>query len=558
MKGSSMPRKAPQTLAQLLDSSATRTPDALALVCGSQRFSYRELADEIALVAGWLVEAGVSPEERIGVLCERGVEQVLALGAVAHAGGAFVLLSPQLKPHQLAHLIDDAEVARVLLSPKQRGLLAELQVGRERPLSALVLDAPTAWVSAPTTTPTNSFGVGPAPALWSEQRVGASPHAPRRATLGDDLGALIYTSGSTGLPKGVALPQRNLVEGAEIVSGYLGVQGADRLLGVLPLNFDYGLNQLTSAWLHGAALVLHDFFMPRDLIALLAREQITVFAGLRPIWLAMFRGRFALRPRRPEGQEAGDIPELPALRILTNTGGRMPQTILEDLRRAFPATEIFLMYGLTEAFRSTFLPPAELERRPTSIGKAIPGVEIMVVDEQGDEVPPGVEGELVHRGALVSRGYWKRPEATAQVFRPNPRYADQPQLGERVVYSGDRVTRDADGFLYFVGRGDALIKNAGHRISPQEIEEAVLEACPAASQAVAFGVEHDDERDTVIVCVLEGDPATIDGRSLRRELRKRLPGHMQPAEIFVETALPRTASGKIDRASVATAHRPST
>ncbi len=541
-----MSRKSPRTLADLLWSSADRRPDALALAQGSRRLSYGELRDESARLAGWLIETGVEPEERIGILCERGVEQVLALGAVACAGGAFVLLSPQLNTAQLTHLIDDADITRVLVTRRQLGLLDELGRSGREPLVALLLDG-----AAPK--PEEREAPSVALTAWSTARASASLRSPRRPILSDDLGALVYTSGSTGLPKGVVLPHRNLVEGAEIVSSYLGLHQDDRLLGVLPLNFDYGLNQLTSAWLHGAALVLHDFFMPRDLIALLAREQITVFAGLRPIWLAMFRGRFALR--FGAGDAPGDIPELPALRILTNTGGRVPLPILEDLRRAFPLAEVFLMYGLTEAFRSTFLPPAELERRPTSIGKAIPGVEILVVDEDGKEVASGVEGELVHRGALVSRGYWKRPEETARVFRANPRYTDQPQLGERVVYSGDRVTRDEDGFLYFVSRGDALIKSAGHRVSPQEIEEAVLAACPAASQAVAFGVEHDDERDTVIVCVLEGAPEAVDTKTLGRELRKRLPGHMRPGELHVEAILPRTASGKIDRATLAARYR---
>ena len=537
----------PPYFGTILTRRAVEQPGAELLIAGERRVCYGELVDEAELLAGLLVESGLSREERVGILCERGVEQILGIFAVALAGGAFVVLSTQLKASQIAHIVDDCAIHRVLTTSSQVRLLREIEVVRRgAPFAAWILDGGEVDVDG------GGGGRHEPISRWVDLRTSASRCSPVRPILADDLATIIYTSGSTGRPKGVVLPHRNLVEGAEIVSGYLGIDARDRLLGVLPFNFDYGLNQLISAVYQGAALVLHDYFLPRDLVALLAKEEVTVFAGLRPIWLSFFRGRFALK--LTEGDDPGDIPPLPALRALTNTGGRIPSGVLGDLQRAFPEAAIFLMYGLTEAFRSTYLPPEEVKRRPTSIGKAIPGVEVFAVDDEGHEVGPGVEGELVHRGALVARGYWNDPEATAHVFRPNPRHRGQDHLAERVVYSGDRVICDEEGFFFFVGRADALIKVSGHRVSPQEVEEAILEMCHA-SQAIAFGVEHDDERDTSLIVVLEASPDTIELSDLRRLLRQRLPRHMLPSEIVIEERLPRTASGKIDRADLATRYR---
>jgi acyl-CoA synthetase (AMP-forming)/AMP-acid ligase II len=333
----------------------------------------------------------------------------------------------------------------------------------------------------------------------------------------------------------VVVPHRTLVEGAEIVSSYLHIDQTDKLISVLPFNFDYGLNQLTASILHGATLLLHHFFLPKDLLKVLQDEEITGFAGMTPIWLKLFNEKY---PAQSDYY-------FPHLRYITNTGGKVPGSILQRMRDFFPHTRIFLMYGLTEAFRSTYLPPEQLDRRPDSIGKAIPNVEILVINSRGEECGPGEPGELVHRGALVTKGYWNDVEKTNKVFRKNPLLKSQGHLNEVVVYSGDLVKKDDEGFLYFISRGDEMIKTSGYRVSPTEVEEVLIEI-PGVKNSVVFGREL-ESTEQVIVAVIEADDHEIDERNVVLECMKRLPGHMVPGEVHFETQFKTTANGKIDR-----------
>jgi len=278
---------------------------------------------------------------------------------------------------------------------------------------------------------------------------------------------------------------------------------------------------------------MHQFIFAKDLLNLLRDEEITGFAGMTPIWAKLFGGKHTLKAEM----------SFPGLRYITNTGGKVPRIVVERIRAFFPDTRVFLMYGLTEAFRSTFLPPEEIERRPDSIGRAIPNVEILVVNEKGEECAPGVPGELVHRGALITRGYWNDPEKTRQVFRRNPLLNGQDHLNETVVYSGDLVKKDEDGFLYFISRRDEMIKTSGYRVSPTEVEEILVEI-PGVSNAVVFGREL-ESGDQGIIAVMETD--TSDVRALLAECRKRFPAYMVPHEIHCEPEFPKTANGKTDR-----------
>ena len=339
---------------------------------------------------------------------------------------------------------------------------------------------------------------------------------------------MLYTSGSTGRPKGVMLSHANMWLGAVSVAHYLRLEPADRVLGVLPLSFDYGQNQLLSSWAAGASVVPIEYLAARDVIRAIETYGITTLAGVPPLWVQLV--------------EAAWPPQLAlSLRRLTNSGGRLPVSIVRRMRQLFPAAELYLMYGLTEAFRSTYLEPALLDEHPDSIGTAIPFAEVMASSPDGRLVEAGEEGELVHAGPLVAKGYWKDPERTAQRFRPAP---PASRYGGTAVWSGDRVRIDEKGLLYFVGRDDAMIKTSGNRISPTEVEEAAISS-GVVVEAVALGVP-DDRLGEAIALIVRGSGAQAE-TELRNHLRRELPNFMQPSHIIWRDELPRSPNGKLDR-----------
>jgi acyl-CoA ligase (AMP-forming) (exosortase A-associated) len=346
------------------------------------------------------------------------------------------------------------------------------------------------------------------------------------------VAAILYTSGSTGRPKGVVLSHRNMVAGARSVAEYLENRPDDRLLAVLPLSFDYGLSQLTTAFSVGAGVVLLEYLLPRDVIGAVARWGITGLAAVPPLW-----NQLARLPWPPDAARS--------LRYLTNSGGAMPRATTAALRAALPDARIFLMYGLTEAFRSTYLPPEQIDVRPDSIGRAIPNVEVLVVRDDGTECAPGESGELVHRGALVGLGYWNDPEKTAQRYRPAPGQPPELPNPELAVWSGDQVRRDAEGYLYFVSRKDEMIKTSGYRVSPTEVEEVVY-ASGLAAQAVAIGIPHPD-LGQAIALVVQPSRADVTEQELLEHCRRELPTFMTPVAAFLRGELPRNQNGKIDR-----------
>ena len=364
-----------------------------------------------------------------------------------------------------------------------------------------------------------------------------------------DLGTILYTSGSTGMPKGVSTTQRNVVVGAQIVSEYLENTPEDRILSALPLNFDAGMSQFTTSLRAGATLYLLRSRLPGDLLKALRRHEITGVTGVPPLWALLIRGARSIREN-----------PLTHLRYLANTGGRIPQANLDELRDLLePAgTRIFLMYGLTEAFRSTYLAPEEIHRsspeQGNCIGKAIPNTEIMVITREGKEAAPGEPGELVHRGPTVAMGYWGNEEATRKAYRPNPLAPPELLDVERVVYSGDTVERDAEGYLYFLGREDAMIKNQGYRLSPEEVENLLL-GSGLVHEACAFGVENPAVGQDVIAAISlrnGGEEGAVD--RVREYAINNGPPYMVPKEILVREELPKTGSGKIDRKGISNAY----
>ena len=354
-----------------------------------------------------------------------------------------------------------------------------------------------------------------------------------RPLIDKDLCAILYTSGSTGSPKGVALTHRNLLAGAESVNTYLPNTSDDVILAALPLSFDAGLSQLTTGFAAGAHVVLMNYLLPRDVVRMCDLHGVTALTCVPPLWIQL---------AEQDWGSAGAN-----LRYFANTGGRMPRVTLDKLRVCFPRAKPFLMYGLTEAFRSTYLDPEQVDLRPDSIGKAIPNNEVLVMRSDGTLCGPGESGELVHRGALVALGYWNDPERTAERFRPLTGGNGPWASPEIAVWSGDLVRTDEEGYLYFVGRSDEMIKTSGYRVSPTEIEEAA-HATGMVRDAVAFGVP-DDERGQRVILIVAADGA-FDLAGFSAELRGDLPNFMVPSRIVLREEIPRGANGKYDRVAL--------
>lgn len=498
--------------------SARRTPGAEALVHGAARLDYAALAAAVEGAAGAFIAAAVQPRERVAVFLEKRIEDVAAMFGASLAGAVFVPVNPQLKAEQVAHILADCNVRVLLTSPERLVQLGEALASCPDLRTVFVTGAAAAH-------PALDVRAWDAAQVAPEQAVLAA-----RRAIDADIAAILYTSGSTGKPKGVVLSHRNMVAGAQSVASYLHIAPQDRILSVLPLSFDYGLSQLTCAFLAGATAVLLNHLFAKDVLNAVVAERITGLAAVPPLWFQLCT--------LPWPQDC-------ALRYLTNSGGAMPTTTVAALRAALPQAELFLMYGLTEAFRSTYLPPSELDRRPDSMGRAIPNAQVMVVRPDGTACDPHEPGELVHRGALVSLGYWNDPIKTAERFRPAPGQDPALPLTEMAVWSGDTVRMDEEGYLYFIGRSDDMIKVSGYRVSPNEVEEAVY-ATGLVTETVAFGVPHPQLGQAIVLLALPKED--VGDKALLKECQRRLPAWMVPAHIaFVMEAFPRNPNGKIDR-----------
>ena len=505
----------------MLEAAAISRPWAPAMAGRTGTLAYGQVIAAVEAIAAGLVELGLCRGDRVAVWLPKRPEKVIALYGAMRAGGIAVPANALLKAPQVRHILLDSG-AKVLITTTAR--FAEL--AREIPdLRSLLAVVTTDGPDAAGPKHRNAFA-------WDELL--AAPPRPAPNTVDSDVAALFYTSGSTGKPKGVMLSHRNMVAGARRVSSYLGNKSDDRLLAILSFSFDYGFSQLTTAFAVGASVVLLDYVLPQEVLRTLERERITGLAAVPPIWIQLAELRW------PEGARQ-------TLRYITNSGGTMPQVTLAKLRRALPQTRVFLMYGLTEAFRSTYLPPEELDRRPDSIGKAIPGAEVLVVRPDGTPCAADEPGELVHRGELVSLGYWNDPERTAERFRPVPPAAGNQPLPELAVWSGDVVRRDTEGFLYFIGRRDEMIKTSGYRVSPTEVEEEAY-ATGLMGDAVAVGVPHARLGQGIVLVASTAPGMAADTDRLLTSLRRRLPRYMVPLAIVWRDALPRNANGKFDRA----------
>ncbi len=505
----------------MLGTSARRFPEKEALVHGNQRLTYGEVARQTAGLARGLRRAALRRGDRIGIYLDPSVPQVLSLFAISEAGGVFVPINSLLFPEQVAHIARDCSMRGIITTKARLSSLA-----------AVLKEIPSL-----------EFGVlaaeGEDPEVplalhLLEDLCQLPPESRPEDRIGKDLAAILYTSGSTGKPKGVMLSHANLLAGSSIVSSYLEITARERILAVLPFSFDAGLNQLMTAFQQGGTLVLIHFVFAREIVQMLLKERITGLAGVPTLWSLLAQPNSTLQ-KQP----------LPHLRYITNTGGALPQTVLAALRLALPTTKIFLMYGLTEAFRSTYLPPEELDRRPTSMGKAIPDTEILVINQHGQLCQPGEVGELVHRGPTVSMGYWGRPEETRKVLRPNPLLPPEMADCEKVCYSGDLVKMDEEGFLYYVGRHDTMIKSSGFRISPTEVEEVLFQS-GKLRQAAVIGIPDEVLGQSIKAFVVPRDCEPLDPEALIAYCAEKMPRYMVPKTVEVLSELPKTPSGKVD------------
>lgn len=529
-------------LHELITVSAERAPQAIALTYGNAHLSYADLADAVRQFASGLMALDVARGERVAIYLEKRFETVIASFGAPAAGAVFVPVNPILKPEQVGFILRDCNVRVLVTSPERLATLG--------PVLAQCPDLRHVVVTAGNSTASDG-NASPLPVLSWAQLL-ASPPSPGHRVIDTDMVAILYTSGSTGKPKGVVLSHRNMVAGAKSVASYLENTAQDTLLAALPLSFDAGFSQLTTAFHVGARVVLLNYLLPRDVLKALEREKVTGLTAVPPLYIQLSQLQW------PEGINTH-------LRYFANTGGRMPRETLGLLRQRVPAAKPFLMYGLTEAFRSTYLPPQEVDRRPDSIGKAIPNAEILVLREDGTPCAPDEPGELVHRGALVGMGYWNDAEKTAERYKLLPANAPGRQTGlqlpEYAVFSGDTVRMDSDGFLYFIGRRDEMMKTSGYRVSPTEVEE-ILYATQLVGECIAFGVEHESLGHAIHVIATSADTTRAGVlNDLQTECRKRMPAYMVPAHIEIMPGpLPRNPNGKIDRKLLATQwlarHRP--
>ncbi|OOG24903.1 acyl-CoA ligase (AMP-forming), exosortase A system-associated [Thioalkalivibrio denitrificans] len=510
----------------LIERSAHRAPDNVSIIHKSDTLSYAELWQSLQQVRNGLLQSGLLRQERVAVYLDKRPETLQALFGASLAGGVFVPVNPLLKAEQVAYILQDCNVRILVTSPDRLAALRDSLDLCPDLHTVLLVGEHRAEVDHGHFRMLN----------WTDV-LDAEP-VPHHRTIDTDMAAILYTSGSTGRPKGVVLSHRNMVAGAESVAEYLQNRPEDRILSVLPLSFDYGLSQFTTAFSRGASVALLNYLLPRDVIKAVAKHGITGLAAVPPLWIQLAQLDWPEEARQ-------------TLRYVTNSGGAMPRKTLDALRERLPDTRFYLMYGLTEAFRSTYLPPEEVDRRPDSMGKAIPNAEILVVREDGSRCAPGEPGELVHRGALVSMGYWNDTERTAERFRPAPGQPAGIPIPEMAVWSGDTVRSDEDGFLYFIGRRDEMIKTSGYRVSPNEVEEVVY-GTGLVAEVAALGPPHPVLGQGIVLVVLPRE-AGLTAQTLVDALRPNLPAYMMPAHVEIRAEpLPRNANGKIDRKHLAT------
>ena len=494
------------TVDDLLSLYATEACSKEAIVDGNRSLTYCDLLNHCLCFANVLKERGVRPGDRVCLFLPRSMESVISFFAAQLLGAVVVFVNDVLKAKQVNHILAHSGASHMISNDRLIGSTGIQQLDPDAILS--VDDV--------------QFSEG-------------SCRPTRSPAIGNDLALIIYTSGSTGLPKGIMLSHNNLLSGTHIVSDYLNLTADDVLISLLPFSFDYGLNQLLTSLRVGATLVIQKSLFPPDICRTLAKRNITGMAAVPMLWQQLMGSHSPF---------CNTV--FPRLRYLTNTGGRLPGNVVRRLRTCHPNAELYLMYGLTEAFRSTYLEPSLVDSKPDSIGQAVPNVSILVCDDHGGICEADEVGMLVHRGANIALGYWQDPEATDHVFRMMTFDSNGVQYHERVVFSGDLVKKDKEGDLYFVGRKDQMMKSHGIRLSPEEVEE-VLYSSGLLVSAVVFDAPGEGPEQDIIAAVIPKNPDSFSADELLGFCKAEMPQYMIPHRIVTCESFPSTSTGKPDR-----------
>lgn len=517
---------------ELISHSAERSPSAIALKTKHNQISYTQLNDNINSVAQSYHSLGIVQGDRIGVYLAKNQENVQSMFACSLIAAVFVPINPVLKPRQVQYLANDCQIKLLITNSARLKALQPNLTEFTSLETIIVIDSDEQQLSDMSQ---HNFYSWDSFLLLGNNKTHSNIHL---EISENDLAAILYTSGSTGQPKGIMLSHKNIVLGAKSVAQYLSLDTKDNILCVLPLSFDYGLNQLTSSFLVAAKCVLLDYLLAKDVIKAIAKYQITGLAAVPPLWQQLCKVTWS--------ENCAD-----SVRYFTNSGGVLPLSTLATLRDKMPKAKPFLMYGLTEAFRSSYLSPSEIDQRPSSMGKAIPHAEILVLREDGSLCDNDEVGELVHVGPLVTLGYWQNKAATHERFRVTPAQANNLEKSPLAVYSGDYVKRDKDGFLYFVSRKDAMIKTSGYRVSPTEVESVLL-SLPQVDEAVVIPSPSTELGQSITAVIISSAKATqaILAKDLEkiiiRHCQINLPNYMIPRDIKFLTSLPKNANGKLD------------
>jgi amino acid adenylation domain-containing protein len=505
----------------LLERAARRLPKKVALVYGGERVTYSALDEDSNRLATALVKRGVLRQDRILVLLDNSVASVISFFGCLKAGAIPILLSATIKPLKFQYILENSAAVALISQHNKRRVIEEAVAG-SRHLRQLV------WVDRSTqeALQTGVIDQEDWKNLMAEEQANRKPEA---VGIDCDLATIIYTSGSTGEPKGVMSSHHNVLSAVGSIVSYLGLRQDDRIFCALPLSFDYGLYQVLMAFKVGSTVILEkSFAYPFRALETMVKEGVTVFP-LVPTMAALI-------------MELEDLRNLilPPLRLITNTAAAFPSAYSLKLQEIFPSTAIFSMYGLTECKRVSYLPPELLAQKPNSVGKPMPNVEIFILAEDGKECPTGCTGELVVRGANVMQGYWNAPKETAKRFKPGR------LPGERLLYTGDLITKDADGHLYFVGRNDDMIKTKGERVSPKEIENCLC-AIPGILEAAVIGVPDPIWGQSIkaFVRVFAGNGLSID--QVLKHCKHNLESFMVPKDVVFVNRLPKGNTGKIDK-----------
>lgn len=501
-----------------LSNTAKRLPDKIGLVCGGRRVTYGEIESAANAIACGLRERGVARGDRVVIFADNTVETVVSFWAALKASAVAVLVNPLTKTDKLAYLIDDCRPTALITDGHLEGVWKDL-VASPHLKTVLVGGRPSASTDA-------MPKVAPFDRVLSDH---VGQPEPTRLGIDIDLAAIVYTSGSTGDPKGVMLTHRNMLTAATSISSYLEMQEDDVVLNVLPLAFDYGLYQMLMAFRQGARLVLErSFAFPAAVLKLASAERITGFPGVPTIFAIM-----------AEMKSLADY-DLSSIRFVTNTAAALPWKHITFLRETFPGARVYSMYGLTECKRCTYLPPKDLDRKPGSVGVAIPNTEVWVVDEQGQRVAPGVVGQFVVRGATVMKGYWEKPEATAKKLKPGL------LPGEQVLWTGDYCKMDEEGYVYFVGRMDDVIKSRGEKVAPKEVENVLVNLAGVREVAV-IGVPDDILGQAVKAFVVLESGKQMSAKEIQNYCQSKLQNFMVPKFIEFVADLPKTDTGKVKK-----------